>query len=75
MGFYMCQKPWKQKYKIFLENLNTAERDLWCLGKQNTKITSLLQFLLIPDIYCDFYFKTSFKIIKNPTKYTFFLLK
>lgn len=28
MCFYMCQKPWKQKYKIFLDNLNIAERDL-----------------------------------------------
>lgn len=33
MGFYICQKPWKQK--IFVDNLNIAERDLRYLGKQN----------------------------------------
>lgn len=30
MHFYICQKPWKQKYKIFLDNLNIVERDLRC---------------------------------------------
>lgn len=37
MGFYICQKPWKQKEKIFLDKLNIAERDLRCLGKENKK--------------------------------------
>lgn len=37
MGFYMCQKPWKQEYKIFLENLNIAERDLTVFGKAKHK--------------------------------------